>query len=425
MASYLEIKQTLAEILGLETEMDEKCDIILDMDSHGEESSPLIFPNDILRESYDFLQCLMKDKLQLCTPQSREVALQFGGPLSRNSQDIEPIIDTVNNITYSIGPATLEYCLFLLDEIAEKAKTLGSRSYKDVRVRSRIAIRRVLNGQSTENALSLLPEILRAHTIKVESVELYPLKSLKEYASSFEFLIMYKRSIPISEYADIEDMYPTDSIGTHFLREEVDSPPQRIYNSAVLDYYTMAMEARDPFTRYISFYHIVEHYFDAVFRKKLTDEIKNKITHPNFSYQSEEKLYDLAKYIRKHMSSDDESGRGNEFESLKYVLAEYIPIEDLKARISSLDSRAVNYYQNRFVPFTSSQKTKIAWNNPEGVYTNLATRIYETRNALVHSKSEQAANQYKPYENRKELSAEIPLMRAVAEMVLINSSEIL
>ncbi len=56
---------------------------------------------------------------------------------------------------------------------------------------------------------------------------------------------------------------------------------------------------------------------------------------------------------------------------------------------------------------------------------NLATRIYETRNALVHSKSEQITNQYRPYENKKELMLEIVLIRSVAELVIINSSEIL
>ena len=186
----------------------------------------------------------------------------------------------------------------------------------------------------------------------------------------------------------------------------------------------MALESRDPFTAYIAFYHIIEHYFDAVFRKKLTDAMKQRITHPDFSYNSERKLYDLAKFIRKTMYSDDGSGKGNEFESLKYVLVEYVPIEELKNMINELDSHAIAYYQNNCVPFTTSKKTKIAWMDINAVYTNLATRIYETRNALVHSKSEQLNNQYRPYKNKKDLISEMALIRSVAELVIINSSEI-
>lgn len=125
------------------------------------------------------------------------------------------------------------------------------------------------------------------------------------------------------------------------------------------------------------------------------------------------------------MSSDDEIGRGNEFDSLKYVLMEYVPIEELKPRIIQIDPSAIDYYKNNFVPFTTSKKTKIAWSDSQAVYTNLATRIYETRNALVHSKSEQRANQYKPYENRKDLNMELALIRAIAEIIIINSGEIM
>ncbi len=187
----------------------------------------------------------------------------------------------------------------------------------------------------------------------------------------------------------------------------------------------MALESKDPFTMYISYYHVVEHYFDAVFRKKLAERIKAKITHPDFSYKDESKLYELAKFIKKHMNSDDSSGKGDEYESLRFVLEEYVPVIELKRRIDFLDSDAVSYYQGNTVPFTTSGKTKISWADTQGVYTTLANRIYETRNALVHSKSEQSKNQYKPYENKIDLIAEIPLIRAVSELVLINSSEVL
>ena len=285
--------------------------------------------------------------------------------------------------------------------------------------------RRDISDQASENAIDLLPEVLKAYTLKISSVRAVPAFRLRSYAASFEFQFMYKQGVALSEFTDVQDMC---SIGNSILRyscESMDSPPRRIYNTAVLDYYTMAMESRDPFTMYISFYHIIEHYFDAVFRKKLTEEIKERITRPDFSYKNEEKLYELAKYIRRHMSNDDDSGKGNEFDSLKYVLMEYVPIEELKNRIRNLDPNAIEYYQNSFVQFTTSKKTKIAWSDTQGVYTNLATRIYETRNALVHSKSEQFANQYRPYENRKDLILEIALIKAVAELVLINSSEIL
>ncbi|MCR5823346.1 MAG: hypothetical protein K6G60_02840 [Lachnospiraceae bacterium] len=40
-------------------------------------------------------------------------------------------------------------------------------------------------------------------------------------------------------------------------------------------------------------------------------------------------MYELAKWIGKRMKNNEENGHGNEFESLKYVLEEYVPVEDL------------------------------------------------------------------------------------------------
>lgn len=425
MASYLEIKQLLKEILYIEDDINEECDIIFQTSSYANRQEEIVFHNDELKSAFDRMQDYKKDKLEMSTEYSREVALQFFGQYPRMISDLGQIEDSVNDITYAVEFASVEYCMFILDSIAESVRTNGRRVLIDLRHRSRMGLRRNANIESRNDSLTLIPELLRAYTLKINSLQPVCIKQLREYAASFEFLFMYKQSVAVSEYTTVEDMYAIGNSVLRYSREELNSPPLRIYNLAVLEYYTMAMESRDPFTMYISFYHIIEHYFDAIFRKKLTEEIKDRITHPDFSYKSETKVYELAKYIKKHMNSDDNSGKGNEYDSLKYVLMEYVPVDELKNRIQFLDSNAIAYYQNNFVPFTTSRKTKIAWADEQGVYANMATRIYETRNALVHSKSEQGANQYKPYENRKELVAEIALIKAVAELVLINSSEIL
>lgn len=426
MASYLEIKQVLKEILSLDTDVDETSDIVVPLGLYSSQESAITLSNSDLKSAFDSMKNFDRDNLELSSQNYREVALQFLGPPSRNFLTLEPMVDSSNGLTYSIGPASSEYCLFLLDVIAERFKVEGRRSIGDLRGRIRIHLRhRIKKELDNGNPMELLSDFLRATTVKISSTKTISIRKLRDFASSFEFHVIYKSSIAISEYTDLQEMYSLGNSVFRYSREEISSPPLRIYNREVLDYYTMAMETRDPFTMYISFYHVVEHYFDAVFRKKLTENIREKITHPDFSYKSEEKLYDLAKYIKKHMNSDDDSGKGNEFESLKYVLMEYVPIEDLKNQINSINPNAMAYYQNTLVPFTSSTKTKIAWADSQGAYTNIATRIYETRNSLVHSKSGQVANQYRPYKNNGDLTLEIALIKAVAELVIINSSEIM
>lgn len=426
MSTYLEIKQLLKEILLIDYDIDESCDLLIPFQTYARRDVDIVLPNDELRKAFDKLQNYSRDKLELSTSKYREVALQWNSP-TRSLDDYEPVVDNINGITYDVGLASLDYCMFLLDEIVEKTKVYGRRMYIDLRHKTRMVLRRNRQFDSADNPLDILPELLKAYTLKISTDKEKSINTLRDFASSYEYLLMYKQHLSISEYRDVQSMYYISGSGFsgRWQREMVEAPPQRIYNSEVLEYYTMAMESRDPFTSYISFYHVIEHYFDAVFRKKLTEKIKQRMTHPDFSYKSEERLYELAKFIRKEMNSDDESGKGDEFDSLKYVLMEYVPIEDLKSRIQLLDAEAVEYYNSCFVPFSNSNKTKIAWSDAQGVYTNISKRIYETRNSLVHTKSEQKENQYKPYRHKDELIKEIPLIRAVADLVIIGSSQIL
>ena len=118
-----------------------------------------------------------------------------------------------------------------------------------------------------------------------------------------------------------------------------------------------------------------------------------------------------------------QDGQGNELESLKFVLSEFININELKERITEIDDNALVYYQSTKVPFCSA--TIINSNDAQGVITQIARRIYHTRNSLVHSKSGKNDERYKPYENERELEKEIPMVKAVAELIIINSSRTL
>lgn len=424
MATYFEIKKLLAEVFSIR-EVDESCDLLL-FESPDPKNN-IILRNENLLQVYNKTETYSREKLEMYTREFREVAIQTMGPITRTVNTMEPLVDDENGLTYRLGFASFEYCVFLLKIIADYQKEFGRRVLIDLRHRCQMISRHLSYSRTENDPKELLADVFRAYTLRIDSKKDISLSRFRNFATSFEFTYMFRQNMAITEYITVQDMIPLLSNGTRSRaqRSEFDTPPHRIYNNDVIDYYTMAMESRDPFTAYISYYHVVEHYFDAIYRRKLTEEIKNKLTQPGFSYKDENSLYDLAKYIRKHMSNDDNSGKGNEYDSLRYVLLEYAPIDDLKARIDALDLTAANYYQAEAVPFVKrSKSTKLAWTDSQGLYTYLTTRIYETRNALVHSKSEQAESQYRPYENKEDLVRELALIRAVAELVIINSSEV-
>lgn len=97
-------------------------------------------------------------------------------------------------------------------------------------------------------------------------------------------------------------------------------------------------------------------------------------------------------------------------------------MEVLKFSIERLDSTAIDYYKTSLVAFTDESKTINFDDEPERVYLSIRDRIYSTRNAIVHSKYGERLR-YEPFKHDKQLAKEIPLMRAIAEEVIINSAE--
>ena len=61
-------------------------------------------------------------------------------------------------------------------------------------------------------------------------------------------------------------------------------------------------------------------------------------------------------------------------------------------------------------------------NTPEKIYNSIKNRVYLVRNAIAHSK-EGDKLRYEPFKHDKDLQKEIPLIRAISEEIIINSSK--
>lgn len=99
-------------------------------------------------------------------------------------------------------------------------------------------------------------------------------------------------------------------------------------------------------------------------------------------------------------------------------------VSDEANSISSIDSSAVNYYSTTDVSFADEGK-KISFNDTaDAVYSTIRNRVYAVRNAIVHSKEGERLR-YEPFRHDAELSKEVPLIRAIAEEIIINSAKAL
>ena len=427
MATYSELKRFVGRLFrcrDLVTDTDD--DIIVTFPSRNssveDESISFTISNTELKGLYDKVTSSSSDTLELFTGQSYETAIDLDYPLMHRED--YPVVseDTSNGIRYTFGFPSIEYCIFLFLKIVDRQS--GQRPLLPMKLRRPIDYFRRYDSEEQLSFYSLLPKLVGELSLKIETNNVTRINVFRNYKTSFVFQFMYRSGLPLVEFTDIDDMFHLNRA----VREQVDftqldTPPLREYTSDVVDYYKLALASTDPYIKYISFYHIMEYFYDEVFKKKMITDLRDRITHPDFVYKDDEKIYEIALFVKNRMRMDDKSGLGDERESLKYVLSEYVPIEVLKTRISAIDANAVQYYQTSKVAFCNAPT--IPWTDTQGVYTQLAKRIYFTRNSLVHSKSGKNQDRYKPYSDEIQLQKEIPLVKAIAELIIINSSTIM
>ncbi|CAI3924455.1 unnamed protein product [Commensalibacter communis] len=254
--------------------------------------------------------------------------------------------------------------------------------------------------------------------LKITTQQPIDFQTFKKLSDAFLFQVMLNCNIPCEYCLNILALLDINT-GGYFKKKNLNiltTPPQRIYHNHIIDYYSLALSSNEPFAQYLSYYHVLEYFFDEVFNENLRKEFQNKITHPNFSYKNNNELDKVIDFIKKETRDYKKNGQGNELESLKLVLKKFINRGELQKRLSP---EQIEYYLKNKISF--SHAPTISFKDTEGFYNHLAQRIYQTRNALVHSK-EGNVGRYKPYQDSEELSKEIPLIKLVAEQVIINSS---
>lgn len=429
MVTYYELKDLICRVFGNRQDEIDDSDLVLTIRGlhYSEPKTEFILKNDELKEIFEKVNSAQIHGLELLVEHKYEVAVEIDRPIIHTMEFPQVSLDKENNIEYQIGLCSVEYCVFLLITLIEKSKQQNKR-----RVILPTKFRRgypyQIDNENDEKELDwkdILIRNMREFSIKIITPNYSSLEKNRKRKEAYVFEFIYKTEQVVGEYADIEDILPTLEMGRRMadsVPNTIETIPRREYISDVVDYYRLAFSSADPYIKYISFYHIMEYFYDEVYKRKIVADLINKITHPDFSYKDEEKVYEIATFVKNRMHMNDESGQGDELEFLKYVLKEYVDIEQLKNKLNSIDQDSIMFYQSNKVAFCKAPT--IPWNDSEGVYNQIARRIYYTRNSLIHSKSGKNRERYKPYKDEKELQKEIPLVRVIAEMIIINSSKI-
>lgn len=336
----------------------------------------------------------------------------------------EPVQLDRAGVSYSLGLCSIEYCLFCILKSLKEGKSekgrLPSRFWFKV-----MRPRRVAFGKDFQNATSdrkntadwksALPELLDIHSITITTNKSTTKTKMREYANSFEFKYMYCNNIAIRRVTNTDDFLYRHSLRNSSARKrEFDFPPRKVYDKEAVNYYRLALSSEEPYVQFISFYHVLEHFFSQAFKRGTTSKLRHELTSISFSLD-EDSLYKIVKSIEKEISGKKEAGYGIEKNELMYLLEEYVDTETLSEELAEGSNDWKKYYSDTPVAFERNAPT-IDWDSKDTL-KQIANRVYKVRNAIIHSKQRNDGG-YKPFRHEENLAREIPLIQCLAEQVI-------
>lgn len=233
-----------------------------------------------------------------------EIPIFFKQTISFPGHDQISLEDNINHVTYEISKASKEYNLLLLNHCIR----LSQKDDEYIKINKHIIYTMIYNSitsltRNESDHKYILSNLFYVTTIKIKS------EQLKNY-------------------------------------QELQTFPKRIYKKHVIDYYRLALSSNEPFSQYLSYYHVLEVFFEGVFKEKLRKKFQESITSPHFSYKNNDNLDSVIKLIQQETRNCRENGQGNELESLKLVLWEYIweyiTIQEFKGKTTSQSSKILS-----------------------------------------------------------------------------------
>jgi hypothetical protein len=341
-------------------------------------------------------------------------------------------VDKHNGLTYVISPISKQFLFNLFSQLNDEQKLTFFSSL--VENTTAIMLGWALNETEKKISPDLLDIIIYSNrkllSLKITSEKFLKYGKYNQLADAFIFNTSYNLDFPITKYTHISDLILRKRLflGRKTEYDELDIP-KKVYIPDLIYHYENALSTDNPHLQFISYYHIIEYFYNDVYNRHLINKVRQTITDPSFSSIKNESIDDLVKVIQKNLKNRDAEYEYDEMESLRLTLKEYIDLDKLINSLTEYNSKSLKHY-NKPVSFLGkygidfvSTKEEIKEENKKR-YAQVATRIYKVRNSVVHSKKGDKAICL-PVKHDRDLSLEIPLVRLVAEQIIINSSELL
>lgn len=323
--------------------------------------------------------------------------------------------DEVNKIKYTHGVVSKDLAFWLLYNGDIEILTA---LIKRARLALYISLRDVF--QDGDNLLlDLISKCVlrRYNSLVIESENKMSLNKAQSYMYAYVYTYMFNRQTSIYPCFDIESLFPQ----RRMLRGNGDfDHPKKTYNQELIAYYNEAISSTALSHKYLSFYHILEYFYEDIFMEDQISKAREIITDVGFSYKRKKDIVKLINNI--HSKAIDKDVAINEKVALSLLIHKHIPQDLLKERLTDRYGQdfleglkyKVEFSDGNIIIFSEADKKQYV--------ESLTNRIYKTRNAIVHSKASftegKKNNKYQPIRDDEELFPEIALIQVVAEIII-------
>lgn len=372
-----------------------------------------------IKDANELLKTLnFEQGYELYNKKSYEVSLSENSNFLYYKEDKIENFDRTNKVNYELSDPSDTYLLTFLKELHNISNT-GYTSLLKNRLRGRSF--RLDEKLDLFDVLKII--IPRFKTLKISTENDRTRIEFESLTFSFLFNLSFNTDISYLPSSLVDDLNRTIRIG-RIRRSKVDEIdfPKRKYENDLILYYQKGISSESIDLQYLSFYHILEHFFEKIYNDELTKSIKNELTKPSFSYKRNKDVQDLIKIIQNKLKYKSEEFHINEPEALQLVLDNFITdFTEIRNELNSYDGTLIDYFKTQEIEFSNGNR--VNFDEPKDkILKNLRERIYKTRNSIVHSK-ETEKNKYLPFKHDKILQKEIFLMRILAEKIIISSSK--
>ena len=333
--------------------------------------------------------------------------------------DLGVIEDCENQIKYTIDAASPVYIVWFLFSLEDRE----IYRVRDFSIPRNPFMYRI-EGQEDEH--KSLFEFLRRNlrsllTLKIQSASPKTKIEFEQLFDSFRFQLANSINDVIMPVNDFKDMCM--SMGGRRIRISPNefTAPKRVYVTELTNQYYMGLSSKLPFVQFISYYHVMEYFFEKVYNDDMIKNLQDKISSPRFSIKREQDIKDIVRFVTKKVHDKNDRYDINELEALELVLKKYIDISEL---LGNIPDTAIDYYKNYEVPFSKGDIVDFNDVTNSKLYKKTAARIYKTRNSIIHSKSGEKSV-YSPFKDDDALEKEIPLLRYIAEEIIIKTSKLM